>query len=47
MLFRRWLKTDPRLPFKFMGDAVPVLSSMYAKRVRGYEAVGYQIRDDE
>jgi len=27
-------------------DCVPVFSAMYAKRVRGYEAVGYVIREN-
>jgi len=26
---------------------VAVLSAMYSKRVRGYEAVGYQIQDGD
>jgi len=30
--------------YDYVDDAVPVLSKMYAKRVRGYEAVGYTIR---
>lgn len=31
--------------YDYVDGAVPVLSAMYAKRVRGYEAVGYQIHD--
>ncbi len=31
--------------YDYVDGAVPVLSKMYAKRVRGYEAVGYVIRD--
>jgi superfamily II DNA or RNA helicase len=31
--------------YDYVDGAVPVLSAMYAKRVRGYEAVGYQITD--
>ncbi len=31
--------------YDYVDGAVPVLSAMYAKRVRGYEAVGYQIAD--
>ena len=30
--------------YDYVDDAVPVLSKMYSKRVRGYEAVGYVIR---
>ena len=30
--------------YDYVDDGVPVLSKMYAKRVRGYEAVGYAIR---
>jgi len=26
---------------------VPVFSAMYSKRIRGYEAVGYVIEDEE
>jgi superfamily II DNA or RNA helicase len=33
--------------YDYVDGTVAVLSAMYAKRVRGYEAVGYQIRDDE
>ncbi|MGH7988796.1 MAG: DEAD/DEAH box helicase [Limisphaerales bacterium] len=32
--------------YDYVDGAVPVFSSMYAKRVRGYEAIGYQIQDD-
>jgi superfamily II DNA or RNA helicase len=32
--------------YDYVDGVVPVLSAMYAKRVRGYEAVGYQIQDD-
>jgi superfamily II DNA or RNA helicase len=32
--------------YDYVDGAVPVLSAMYAKRVRGYEAVGYQIQED-
>lgn len=31
----------------YVDDAVPMLARMYEKRIRGYEAVGYQIRDGE
>ncbi len=31
--------------YDYVDGVVPVLSAMYAKRVRGYEAVGYQIAD--
>jgi superfamily II DNA or RNA helicase len=31
--------------YDYIDDCVPVLSAMYSKRVRGYEAVGYQIQD--
>jgi superfamily II DNA or RNA helicase len=33
--------------YDYVDGCVPVLSAMYAKRVRGYEAVGYQIQDAE
>jgi superfamily II DNA or RNA helicase len=33
--------------YDYVDGAVPVLSAMYAKRVRGYEAVGYQIQEDD
>ena len=33
--------------YDYVDGAVPVLSAMYSKRVRGYEAVGYQIHDGE
>ena len=32
--------------YDYVDGGVPVLSAMYSKRVRGYEAVGYQILDD-
>jgi superfamily II DNA or RNA helicase len=32
--------------YDYVDGAVPVLSAMYSKRVRGYEAVGYQIQQD-
>ncbi len=32
--------------YDYVDGCVPVLSAMYSKRVRGYEAVGYQIQDD-
>lgn len=32
--------------YDYVDGAVPVLSAMYAKRVRGYEAVGYKIQGD-
>ena len=32
--------------YDYVDGCVPVLSSMYSKRVRGYEAVGYSIQDD-
>ena len=31
--------------YDYVDGCVPVLSAMYSKRVRGYEAVGYAIRD--
>jgi len=33
--------------YDYVDGCVPVLSAMYAKRVRGYEEVGYQIQDQE
>jgi superfamily II DNA or RNA helicase len=33
--------------YDYVDGCVPVLSAMYAKRIRGYEAVGYQIQDAE
>jgi superfamily II DNA or RNA helicase len=30
--------------YDYVDDCVPVLTAMYAKRVRGYEAVGYQFK---
>lgn len=33
--------------YDYVDGCVPVLSAMYAKRVRGYEAVGYQIQDPQ
>ncbi len=32
--------------YDYVDDCVPVLSAMYSKRVRGYEAVGYVIQDE-
>ncbi len=32
--------------YDYVDDCVPVFSAMYSKRVRGYEAVGYVIRED-
>jgi superfamily II DNA or RNA helicase len=32
--------------YDYVDGCVPVLSAMYSKRVRGYEAVGYSIQDD-
>ncbi len=32
--------------YDYVDGCVPVLSAMYSKRVRGYEAVGYQIQGD-
>lgn len=32
--------------YDYVDDCVPVFSAMYAKRVRGYEAVGYVIREN-
>ena len=32
--------------YDYVDGCVPVLSAMFSKRVRGYEAVGYQIQDD-
>ncbi len=31
--------------YDYVDGCVPVLSAMYSKRIRGYEAVGYQIQD--
>jgi superfamily II DNA or RNA helicase len=31
--------------YDYVDGCVPVLSAMYSKRVRGYEAIGYQIQD--
>ena len=33
--------------YDYVDDCVPILSAMYSKRVRGYEAVGYEIQDDQ
>jgi superfamily II DNA or RNA helicase len=33
--------------FDYVDGCVPVLSAMYAKRMRGYEAVGYEIQDGD
>ena len=33
--------------YDYVDDCVPVLSSMYAKRLRGYESVGYTIADPD
>jgi superfamily II DNA or RNA helicase len=33
--------------YDYVDGCIPVLSAMYAKRVRGYEAVGYQIQDGD
>jgi superfamily II DNA or RNA helicase len=33
--------------YDYVDGCVPVLSAMYSKRVRGYEAVGYQIQDPQ
>jgi superfamily II DNA or RNA helicase len=32
--------------YDYVDGCVPVLAAMYSKRVRGYEAVGYQIQED-
>ncbi len=32
--------------YDYVDGCVPVFSAMYAKRVRGYEAVGYVIREN-
>ena len=32
--------------YDYVDGCVPVLSAMYSKRVRGYEAVGYSIQDE-
>lgn len=34
------------LVYDYVDDCVPVLSAMFRKRIRGYEAVGYTIQDD-
>ena len=31
--------------YDYVDGYIPMLTAMYAKRVRGYEAVGYQIQD--
>ena len=33
--------------YDYVDGCVPVLSAMYSKRVRGYEAVGYSILTDD
>lgn len=33
--------------YDYVDGCVPVLSAMYSKRVRGHEAVGYQIQDED
>ena len=33
--------------YDYVDGCVPVFSAMYSKRVRGYEAVGYQIQDQD
>ena len=33
--------------YDYVDGCVPVFSAMYSKRVRGYEAVGYQIQDPQ
>lgn len=33
--------------YDYVDGCVPMLSAMYSKRVRGYEAIGYIIQDDE
>jgi hypothetical protein len=33
--------------YDYVDGSVPILSAMYSKRVRGYEAVGYQIQDGD
>jgi superfamily II DNA or RNA helicase len=33
--------------YDYVDGCVPVLSAMYSNRVRGYEAVGYQIKDGD
>lgn len=33
--------------YDYVDGCVPVFSAMYSKRVRGYEAVGYQIKDQD
>jgi len=33
--------------YDYVDGCVPVFSAMYSKRVRGYEAVGYEIRDED
>lgn len=32
--------------YDYVDDCVPIFSAMYSKRVRGYEAVGYEIQDE-
>jgi superfamily II DNA or RNA helicase len=32
--------------YDYVDGCVPVFAAMYGKRVRGYEAVGYQIQDE-
>jgi len=33
--------------YDYVDGCVPVFSAMYSKRIRGYEAVGYQIQDQD
>ena len=38
-------KTEVRV-FDYVDDGVPVLESMFRKRLRGYKAMGYEVRPD-
>ncbi|HSH69049.1 MAG TPA: DEAD/DEAH box helicase family protein, partial [Deferrisomatales bacterium] len=38
-------KTEVRV-FDYVDDGVPVLESMFRKRLRGYKAMGYEVRQD-
>jgi superfamily II DNA or RNA helicase len=46
-LHRRYDSKREVIVYDYVDGCVPVLSAMYSKRVRGYEAVGYQIKDGD
>lgn len=33
--------------YDYMDDAVPLLAAMFGRRLRGYEATGYSLEEDE